>query len=202
MCGRYVVSDERDMIEIKEIIDEVNSKYYGNAQQEKMKGGEIFPTDTVPVILPAADKTRSVELLRWGFPSFTGKGVIINARSETAHEKSLFKRPLQQYRCIVPSVGFFEWDHTPGQPKTKYLFYRDRPLYMAGIYNQFRLPETGEEYRAFAILTTDANPSVADIHNRMPVLLAKEHLEDWLFDPQQAMQLLALPMPLLERRLA
>lgn len=71
--------------------------------------------------------------MSWGFPKWDGKGVIINAKSETASEKNI-KQSLLQRRCVIPSTGFYEWNNA-GKSKEKYLFRSETSpvLYMAGI---------------------------------------------------------------------
>lgn len=169
MCGRYTFFTDKELSEINDIIEQVSN----DTQRNKMKTGEVFPTDVVPVLVPEK-KNVVAHLFTWGFPSFNNKGVIINARSETVHEKRMFKSSLETRRCVVPSTGFYEWD----SKKKKFLFnLPDSPLlYMAGIYNQF------EGENRYLILTTDSNSSVLDVHKRMPVVLPKDKIEDWLFD--------------------
>lgn len=71
------------------------------------------------------------ELLAWGFPRFDKKGVVINARAETAPDKPMFRKCLEQRRCVIPSTGFYEW----AADKTKYRFRLpgEDALYMAGL---------------------------------------------------------------------
>lgn len=170
------------------------------------KGGERSGTAVVP------------ELVVWGFPRFGkaealspgsgagrrggGSGVVINARSETVEEKAMFRRSFEERRCVVPAAGFFEWkrdaDLAAGrgrEKKVKYLFRQapGRPLYMAGLIGEF----AGE--RRFVILTTAANASMEEVHDRMPVLLLPEQVEPWLTDLRSAAQLLReLPPPLVK----
>jgi putative SOS response-associated peptidase YedK len=146
---------------------------------EKMKTGEIFPTNVAPVLLAQGDSDIiAPRLIAWGFPNFRNKGVIINARAETAREKRLFASSVERRRCVIPSTGFFEWDKN----KHKYLFNKpdSSMLYMAGLYNSF------DSKNCFVILTTEANASVADIHNRMPVVLSNTNINNWLFDINKA----------------
>jgi putative SOS response-associated peptidase YedK len=169
MCGRYTFFTDKELQEVDEIIDQISNEM----QLEKMKTGEIFPTDLAPVFVPQDDIVIP-RLMVWGFPNFRNKGVIINARSETAREKKLFGSSLEKRRCVIPSTGFYEWD----AEKKKFLFNMPDSgmLYMAGIYNQF----DGEN--RFVILTTGANASVAEIHDRMPVILPKDRIGSWIFD--------------------
>jgi len=212
MCGRYLFS-EAEAEDILEIIRDVE----GRTGAGTVKRGEIFPTDSAPILL-ARDRSVRPELFVWGFPGFRGKNVIINARAETAHEKPMFRRSLAARRCVIPSTGFFEWgiadnDGTAdsevdiinpllpvtgtrkGKPKKqKYLFRipGEKVLYMAGLYNIY------QDGPRFVILTTAANESMMDVHDRMPLILRRELIEDWLFDDGKVPELLR-QSPVLEK---
>jgi putative SOS response-associated peptidase YedK len=185
MCGRYYVDDETSR-EIRKILEQIDAKYVGS----KRKSGEIFPTDQAP-ILAAYNKEIEPELSTWGFPNFNNKGVLINARAETAIEKRTFRESILSRRCVIPSTGFFEWNSN----KKKYLFKRkdEEILYMAGIYSFFK-----EEYR-FVILTTAANESMEEIHDRMPVVLKGDEVEKWILDNNSTSRILHQVPPLLIR---
>lgn len=129
----------------------------------------------------------------WGFPGFQGKGLLINARSETAEEKPMFRRPLLTSRCVVPTTGFYEWN----KAKEKYLFqYEDSTVvYLAGLWEMF------EGRRRYTILTTQPNQAVAAVHNRMPVLLAKEQVRPWLMDTTAALGMFNGSQPGLVRKI-
>ncbi len=180
MCGRFTLFDERDIKEISQIIGELEEK-----QRGIIKTGEICPTDKVPILLRREQK-RVPEVVAWGFPHFKGNGVIINARSETAHVKRLFANNMVKGRCIIPSTGFYEWSHESKKVRQKYLFnLTDDPvLYMAGLISDF-----GNEKR-FVILTTQANASVQWIHDRMPVVLHRSELDDWISSAAAASEIL------------
>lgn len=175
MCGRYYIETEDDIIEIRSIIQEVQDKLYGTPEAVKLKSGEIFPTNVAPII--TADGAVAMQ---WGFPRWDGKGVVINARSETAHDKSMFRKSLLERRCVVPTTGFFEWRHEGGKSKEKYLFNLpgEKVLYLAAMYNIFE----GNPLPSFTILTTAANSSMVDYHDRMPVLLARHERDAWITD--------------------
>lgn len=182
MCGRYAFFTDRELQEIDEIIEQISD----DIQREKLKTGEIFPTNIVPVYVPQNEIVKP-KLMTWGFPNFRNKGVIINARAETVEEKKLFSSSLKARRCIVPSTGFYEWD----ADKKKFIFNTpdDQMLYMAGIYNQF----DGEN--RFVILTTDANASMAPVHNRMPVVVPKDMVRHWILDSRSIDEILRGPHP-------
>ena len=149
-----------------------------------MKTGEIFPTDHAPVVLMENNKP-SLTLMQWGFPKHDNKGVIINARSETASQKRLFATSFHHRRVVVPSTGFFEWAKTEGKSRQKFQFNMpDSPmLYMAGLYANYPSQTTSRQFISkFVILTQEANESISDIHNRMPVILHRNEIRRWLTD--------------------
>ena len=194
MCGRYVLPADRDIQEIREILDEINRKY----KDTRVSLGEIYPPNTAPVLLSGADGDVSPRPITWVLSQWKGPGVIINARSETALQKPTFRRAFLSRRCVVPSAGFFEWSKKEGAPKKeKYLFTLpgEPMLYMAGLYD-----ESPEGLPRFVILTTAANPSVAEIHGRMPVVLLKTELPSWIRNLQTASEYLTRVPPALTRQ--
>ncbi len=186
MCGRYsLFFDDGYDYDVAKIMDILKQNY----PQTKVKQGEIYPTNTAPVLIKQNSEITPVPY-SWGFPNFRSKGVLINARAETAEEKKTFRDSLLNRRCVIPSTGFYEWDKS----KQKYLFHLPecRTLYMAGFYNFFK-----DEPR-FIILTTSANPSVSVIHNRMPLVLDKSQIHEWITDTDSAISILHSTPPTLE----
>ena len=96
MCGRYSLAPDESK-EIAQIVAEVQSQF-GAAS---IHTGEIFPTNAAPILL-AEEQKITPKPMTWGFPSFKGNEVIINARGETAMDKPMFRRSLLERRCIVP----------------------------------------------------------------------------------------------------
>lgn len=170
--------------ELREILDSTEGEF---------KTGEIFPTDRAPVIIEKSGALKP-QAVAWGFPNFRNKGIIINARAETVPQKPMFRKCLDFGRCIIPSSGFFEWSHD-GQ-KTKYQFNLPgiSALYMAGMFQNFN------NERRFVIITTAANNSMSEVHNRMPVVLNKEEKDRWMESPQEAAQILSEVPPMLVRQ--
>lgn len=193
MCGRYYIADEEEIIEMREILREVNQRYANRPELALLKTGEVFPTNVAPVLLADQDVSQA-GLMAWGFPRWEGSGVVINARSETAAEKPMFKGSVGSKRCIIPATGFFEWDHAAGHTKDKYLLrQKNSPLlYMAGLYAVFADPH-GLAYAAFVILTTEANATVRPIHDRMPLIIESGQTEQWLHDESYARSMLKSP---------
>ncbi|KAF5065491.1 putative SOS response-associated peptidase YedK [anaerobic digester metagenome] len=189
MCGRYEMFINPENREMMRIVKDIENKY---GAKNNMRTGEIFPTNIVP-ILSCDSSNITPELLIWGFPKFHSKGVIINSRAETAIDKPTFKRSLLERRCVIPSTGFYEWKQDASKQKYRFNLPESENLYMAGIWNEFK------DEKRFVILTTAANNSMVDIHNRMPVILEREKIEDWIMDTVCAMSLLKEEQPKLER---
>ena len=189
MCGRYCLFQDQDNREIMEILRYINDKYKG----AQIKTGEIFPTNLAPVLFETAKEIAPVPM-KWGFANFRSKsGVIINARSETALEKPMFQSAFKNGRCAVVSTGFYEWNKE--KQKYKFKLKNEENLYMAGLWREF------EGEKKFVILTTSPNHSMADIHNRMPVVLKRSQIQNWLCDTQYAISVLSEKPPELVREL-
>jgi len=132
----------------------------------------------------------SLDPLRWGLiPHFcddpTGGRKPINAKCETVSKLTTFRDAYRRRRCIVPVDGFFEWKAIKGQKaKQPYaIAMRDGyPFGLSGLWENWKDPTSGEWTRTFAIITTDANEMVAEIHDRMPLIIALRDYERWLSD--------------------
>ena len=189
MCGRYQVSTEEEIMEMREILNEVNERYKDSEKLTAMKTGEIFPTETAPVIVTGKGET-GVALMKWGIPQWKGNGVIINARAETAMEKPTFRSMLTHRRCVVPTTGFYEWQKQTGsKTKTKYLFRLPdtKMVYLAGFYGLYA------GINEYVILTTAPNSSISAYHDRMPLILTPDQISDWLKDVKFATELVQSP---------
>jgi putative SOS response-associated peptidase YedK len=108
----------------------------------------------------------------------------LNARSETLSEKPLFRDAWKSQPCLIPASGFFEWQLVGKRKQPHYIYGSDGlPLLFAGIFAVWLDAQTGEEIKSFAIVTTEANGLMAEIHNvkkRMPVILGSEEAKQYL----------------------
>ena len=176
MCGRFYIDD--DDKEIQGIISIVERKSLDYPEKITIKtGGDIFPTDIVPV-QTGLDQFAP---MKWGFSGFDGKPVI-NARSETALQKPMFQKNMLERRCLIPASGYYEWQKN-GAKKIQFRFYKpDRLLYLAGCYRQ----EKNSPIFNFVILTAQAVNGLEAIHDRMPVIIPREHINTWLNESPNA----------------
>lgn len=184
MCGRYQFTAEQ-CEEIRQIAEAIQRKY----GKESWAPGEIRPANYAPVLVAASDSPVP-QLMKWGYQ--LPNTLVINARAETAAEKPLFRESIGTRRCLIPSTGFYEWDIS----KRKYLFTLpgEPVLYMAGLYER-----RGSE-DCYCILTTAPNASMRPIHDRMPLVVPRVRMQDWLIDGTAALSMLSMQSPELMRQ--
>jgi len=202
MCGRYFISDftKEELEEYYDILNEIDRTIKADKSSTAKTRGEIFPSDIVPVIANNKEKQVRAFLMQWGYKPFQEGGRrLINARSETASEKSTFKKSMAERRCLIPASWYFEWEVQPGS-KIKHAI---QPLgkagfYMAGLYRI----ESKKNIPVFTILTRDAAPDIKFIHQRMPVILPKGARNDWLNLNNNADEVIQAAMLDMEHRTA
>jgi putative SOS response-associated peptidase YedK len=190
MCGRYSLSKTKKELEERfnaEILADFNPRY------------NIAPTQLVPVI--TSDSPKGFSFFYWGITPDFGKNKpvahkLINARSETVMEKTTFKKSFQSRRCLIPADGFFEWKKIGKKTKTPFRFTMgdDKLFAFAGIWEEYENVK-GEVNHTFVILTTQANSLVADVHDRMPVILSKNDEKKWLDSYSSEQELIEIIQP-------
>src|SRR5579872_5767184 len=149
----------------------------------------IAPTQLVPIVRQTSTTTRrSFDLVRWGLiPSWAKDRAIatktINAMSETAAEKPAFRDALRLRRCLIPASSFYEWRRNGAKQKQPFSIGMadDSAFAFAGLWESWTDPR-GDVVETCSILTTTPNALVAEVHNRMPVILRVEDYARWL-DP-------------------
>ena len=128
---------------------------------------------------------------------------LINARSETASQKPTFKDGMLHRRCIIPASWYFEWNRNePGRPKYAIGAEQKDIIYMAGIYRFEKDSQTKTDKPVFSILTRDPAESISFIHHRMPVLLPREAVRDWLNTSYRAEEVLQTAVLNVSHRMA
>ena len=189
MCGRYQFTTKSDDMTAA-IVDMLDKRYPG-----EYKTGEIFPGDAAPAVISDRGRIVAVPAI-FGFPGYQDGKLIINARSETAAQKPTFSESLRERRIILPASGFYEWSRDA--KKTKYYFTvgEEGLIYLCGVYKI-----VDGQYR-FAILTRDANETMIETHDRMPIIIGKEAVRPYLNDYEKAMALIAEASPTLSRETA
>jgi putative SOS response-associated peptidase YedK len=186
MCGRFVSSSSSDEIATYFGADEVSESVLD-------PNYNVAPTRDVYAVLESGS-VRRVEPLHWGLVPRWAKDVkignrMINARSETVAEKNSFKSAFRKRRCLIPADGFYEWTAREGQKKKQPWFIHrtdDELIAFAGLWEVWRGPDRDSEdaLHSCTILTTEANDTMGEIHDRMPVILPPGEWATWL-DPAQ-----------------
>ena len=177
MCGRYTLSNPGDLLaELGvETTEPIKARY------------NIAPTQRVPAVRATADSSRELVNLRWGLIPFWAKDIkignrMINARSETVATKPAFRTSLRRKRCAILADGFFEWKKMDDGKQPFHIHLADhKPFVFAGLWDRWDKGPI-DPIESFTILTTHPTDTVAELHDRMPVILTPEALDLWL-DP-------------------
>ena len=154
-------------------------------------GRDVLPSDASVVICEKGSGLSAVSM-KWGFANPYRKGLIINARAETAMEKQLFSDSIQNRRCVIPASGFYEWDSA--KARFRFTVPGDELVYLAGF---FRAEQGAERY---TVLTTAANESMKRVHDRMPVMIDRSEIGMWIRDRDRLAQFLERPQMQLAAR--
>lgn len=177
MCGRFTIGKPEN---IEKRFNTINKLPFYEASWN------VAPSQIVPTI--TSNSPNRIIMMKWGL-MFNAKNKYgtINIRKESTTEKPFFAHFLKTRRCLIVADSFYEWSEVNLEGKVEkypFNFYlKDRPLFgFAGIYNDIKDAE-GKAFYSCAILTTNANKTVAGVHNRMPVIIEKDKEETWL-DPK------------------
>jgi putative SOS response-associated peptidase YedK len=190
VCGRYVSTSTAD-----EIAD-----YFGAADVDEKPldpNYNIAPTTDVYAVLESGG-VRRVEPLHWGLIPFWAKDVkvgnrMINARAESVATNGAFRRAFEKRRCIIPADGFYEWTVQPGQKKKQPWFIHrpdDEPMAFAGLWEVWRPKGSEDRLVSCTIITGAANEKMAEVHDRMPIMLPPDAWDSWLDREQQDTELI------------
>ena len=187
MCCRYYIDPDSEVEPYIRAAERspLKERLERELSKPMLTSGEIRPTDLVPVIAPDKSRIPTVFPMFWGFHLPDSKVPIINARIETAREKAIFRASWENRRCVIPASYYFEWEHlttASGKKKTGEKF-RIQPevssiVFFAGLYRVEEIK--GVKVPVFTILTTEAAEEIRFIHDRMPVMLARDDVDRWV----------------------
>jgi putative SOS response-associated peptidase YedK len=146
----------------------------------------ICPTTTIDAVI--GHGKRELLPMRWGIvPSWWSKPLkemkhaTFNARAETVAEKAMFRDAFKRTRCLIPASGYFEWQDTPDGMQPYYFTRRDgEPVTIAGLWDEWRDKQAGELVKSCAMVITEANEFVSEVHDRMPVILEQREAARFL----------------------
>ena len=182
MCGRFTqqrpASELAEIFSAEPLVDDPGPRY------------NVAPTDEALVVVQRDDR-RAITAYRWGLIPHWAQGPKIasrtfNARAETIAAAPAFRDSLRRKRCLVPVESFYEW-RREGSVRQPFSIGRadGRPLVLAGLWAGWRDPATDSVRRTFTIVTTSPNATMAQLHDRMPVMLEDADWATWL-DPTLA----------------
>ena len=139
---------------------------------------------------------ENLQTAKWGLiPHWTKtpedakkiRNMTLNARSETVFTTASFRKPVLDKRCLIPSTGYFEFQHMGNEKIPNYIFLKDQEIFsLGGLYEIWQCPETNEILTTFSVLTVPANELCSRIHNggknpfRMPLIISNKDEEHWL----------------------
>jgi len=178
VCCRYWADESP---EIREIVEEMNKSPFVDRWQQTTgitTYGEVRPTNVVPVIASNRAGARAVFPMKWGF---TGRTLLMNARTETAPVKPTFKEAWASHRCIIPASWYYEWEHLTGndgrkRTGAKYLI-QPKGSDMTWLCGLYRI-ENG--LPVFVILTREPGDEIRFIHDQMPLIMPGDYVNDWI----------------------
>lgn len=177
MCGRFALHAHPDVIMLQfELsgLPELAPKY------------NIAPSSEVLVVREDRERGRLADLYKWGLVPGWAKDPAVgnklaNARGETIAEKASFRNAFRRSRCLVPASGFYEWKAVAGKKQPYYIRPRGDELFgLAGVTELWNGPDG--PLRTLSLITTEPNELMRDIHERMPVIVARDDYGAWL-DP-------------------
>jgi putative SOS response-associated peptidase YedK len=175
MCGRYAITSAPEAI---------RALFRYQEQPNFPPRFNVAPSQPIPVVR-LADGKRQFALVRWGLlPSWVKDpksfSLLINARGESVLDKPAFRAAMKRRRCLIPADGFYEWQAGGARKQPYFIRLKSgAPMAFAGLWECWTGPN-GEELETAAIVTTNANRSLAHIHDRMPVILAPDAFDLWL----------------------
>jgi putative SOS response-associated peptidase YedK len=181
MCGRYrLISRDKELAEHFGILDDVEWSPHYN----------IAPAQQVAVVRQergGISTHREFSLLRWGLIPYWARDPLgfktINAMAETAAVKPAFRDAMKWRRCLIPADGFYEWQKIGRKERQPYsIGMADDSIFaMAGLWERWK-DQDGKGIETCTILTTTSNSLLAEIHDRMPVIIGRDNYSRWL-DP-------------------
>jgi putative SOS response-associated peptidase YedK len=207
MCGRFAVTTDPALLAEKiKAIDEATGAAKDTSPDQPAPNYNVAPTSTIAAVVtrhtePDDQPTRRVRLMRWGLvPPWVKAGsdgapdtkgpMLINARADKVTTSPAFRSSAKSKRCLIPMDGYYEWranaDTDAGKKsrKTPFFMFREdgEPLFMAGLWSVWKPAKDSSPLLSCTIITTDAPGELAQIHDRMPLMLRERDWDRWL-DP-------------------
>jgi putative SOS response-associated peptidase YedK len=187
MCGRFAFYSPHEAV----------IRLFGVAAAPEIEPRwNIAPTQFIATVREAGGP-REVAMLYWGLvPSWAKEKSIgarmINARSETLGEKPSFRNAFRRRRCLILADGYYEWQRSGAVKQPYFITFADgQPFGIAGLWERWRDPATGDPLESCCIVTTSPAATVAHVHDRMPVIVPPDAYAEWLDPGNEAPERLA-----------
>jgi len=180
MCGRSSLTKTE-----KELEERFRATFYSEdlERYNPLPNYNIAPTQMHPVI--TQEEPNILHLFRWGLIPFWSKDMkmgakMINARLETIDEKPAFRQAFQKRRCLVPFDGYYEWKKTPEGKIPYRIQVKQADIFtIAGLYESWKSPDQ-KVIHSFTLITKQADPVIAQLHDRMPLILMPDQESLWI----------------------
>ncbi len=177
MCGRFAFYSPHEAV----------ARLFGVAGSTPVEPRyNIAPTQFVAAVRVDQPGHRSLAMLHWGLvPSWAREKSIgarmINARAETLGEKPSFRSAYRRRRCLVLADGWYEWQYSGSVKQPFFISFADHePFGMAGLWESWHDPASGDQLESCCIVTVPAAPELEHVHHRMPVIIARAQHDEWL----------------------
>jgi putative SOS response-associated peptidase YedK len=177
MCGRFAFYSPHEAV----------TRLFGVAGVADIEPRwNIAPTQYIAAVRAGDDGRRALAMLYWGLvPSWAKERSIgarmINGRGETLSEKPSFRNAYKRRRCLILADGYYEWQRSGSVKQPFFISFADRePFGMAGLWESWKDPASGEPLESCCIVTISPAASVAHVHDRMPVIIPAEARAEWL----------------------
>jgi putative SOS response-associated peptidase YedK len=180
MCGRFTLTWDG----WRQVVDALGAQDADDAFADYRPRFNIAPTDQHFIVTSEFER-RKAQRARWGLVNRSARdnrraGQCINAKAETLEQRPTFREAFLRRRCVVPADGFYEWTGPKGKRQPLWIHPRAGGLMLfAGLYESW-YPEKDRAEVTFTIVTCAANSMIAEIHDRMPVVLDERAAEDWM----------------------
>lgn len=189
MC--FTVANKK---EIRILQERYNNKKLDKVRLDKRLAANYISGFAYPVMaIIKSEQPDTISFANWGLvPGFIKNeekardyaSYTLNAKAETIHEKISFKKVIENKRCLIPVTGFFEWRDVNKNKYPYFIHLKDEEVFsLGGVYDEWINEGTGEINTTFSIITTEANPLMAKIHNikkRMPLIFTRREEEHWI----------------------
>ncbi len=193
MCNKGEEDDNLEG-ELRKEIEGTDESDSGDEKDDLKLSGTHFAYDHPGILVRTQEQPNLLQRMSWGLRPYFCESVeradkialgTLNAKCETIFKLASFRMPILKQRCLIYFSAFYETQHRSKKEKIKYKISLRGKRYMilAGVYDYWTNPDTGKTVKSCSIVTCEANPLMAEIHNmkkRMPVILEEDVAMKWL----------------------